>query len=120
MLPRLRHHHDWCTNGPCAGSISPMMPWSTLHGRSACRCALRNFAENFGTSGSGGNSAAGIGCPPGLDRPDPGCGRYTQAWPSRSSHAYAPAKILVASSVSASVSDGISLTLPVHGSNSQP
>ena len=26
MLAALRHHHARCTNGPCAGSISPMMP----------------------------------------------------------------------------------------------
>src|SRR5271165_1731497 len=41
MLERERHHHAWCTKGPCAGSIRPMMPWSTLQGRSAVRKAVR-------------------------------------------------------------------------------
>ena len=39
LLPgrRVRHHHAWCTNGPCAGSISPMIPLSTLQAKSAVR-----------------------------------------------------------------------------------
>jgi len=41
ILAALLHHHARCTNGPCAGSINPMIPWSTLQGRSADKCAVR-------------------------------------------------------------------------------
>src|SRR5271167_1868270 len=112
MLARLRHHHAWCTNGPCAGSINPIIPWSTLQGSSAVRCALRNRAENFGTSGTAGNSPETL--------PTPGSGMYTHAYPSRSSQGKAPAKIFVGSSVSWLVSEGIFSHRPLQGSNRHP
>src|SRR5438552_18878032 len=52
MLALERHHHAWCTNGPCAGSISPIIPWSTLQGRSAVRNAVRYLDPNFSSSGT--------------------------------------------------------------------
>src|ERR1700728_3145148 len=55
MLACDRHHHAWCTKGPCAGSISPMIPWSILQGSSALRCALRYRSLNLGNSGTGGS-----------------------------------------------------------------
>ena len=40
MLRRLRQYQDWCTNGPCAGSISPVIPVSILQVRSAVRFVM--------------------------------------------------------------------------------
>src|SRR5947199_10347159 len=40
MLPRFRQTHDWCTNGPGAGSINPIIPWSMCEGSSQERCVI--------------------------------------------------------------------------------
>src|SRR2546425_1011789 len=63
MLPRLRHHQDWWTKGPWAGSMRPMMPWSTLHGRSAVRWVSTWRSEKVGTRGTGGRVLGTLAAP---------------------------------------------------------
>ena len=115
MLAADRHHHAWCTNGPCAGSISPIIPWSTLQGRSAVRCAdakprpeLRHLRHRRQRSSR----------PPPAPPPPPAhTPTHTHPAP-RTGNAFA--KIFVGSRLSCDVSEGISSHCPLQGSNRQP
>src|SRR5947209_7019738 len=88
MLLLLLQNHDWCTNGPCAGSINPIIPWSMCDGSSHDKCVLLYFFEKNGNDGAAGTSFGN--CPAALL---PGAVMYTQTYPSRSSHGKNPTKI---------------------------
>src|ERR1700675_1601436 len=77
MLRRLRQYHDWCTKGPCAGSINPMIPWSTCDGSSQDSRVILYFSLNTGSCGASG-TFSGVR--------DPGEVIYTQTYPSCSAH----------------------------------
>jgi len=114
MLPALRHHHARCTNGPCAGSINPIIPWSTLQGSSACKCAVLYLFPNFGSSGTAGKSTTSV------TLPAPASGTYTHAYPSLSTTGNEFAKIFVGSKRSCEVNEGISSQRPLQGSKRHP
>src|SRR6266566_3169536 len=54
MLPRFRQNQDWCTNGPCAGSINPIIPWSICEGSSQERCVIVYLPLKTVSAGAGG------------------------------------------------------------------
>src|SRR5260221_5562035 len=58
ILVLLRQNQDWWTNGPCAGSISPIIPWSTCDGRSQAKCVLLYFSLNVASFGAAGKVPA--------------------------------------------------------------
>ena len=54
MLARFRQNHDWCTNGPCAGSIRPIIPWSMCEGSSQERCVILYLSLKTFSAGASG------------------------------------------------------------------
>ena len=116
ILAALLHHHARCTNGPCAGSINPIIPWSTLHGNSACRVRTTGTSlPNFGNSGTAGSAAH-------IRTPAPP--RPAARTPTHSHHVLQQEKnshkSSKAPSPSCDVSEGISWHCPPQGSNRQP
>src|SRR5205823_14680001 len=111
MLPRFRQNQDWCTNGPCAGSINPIIPWSICEGSSQERCVIVYLPLKTVSAGAAG-MVSGSRVPGELIS--------THTSPPRPSPGQCPAQIPSTFTLSCPATDATSPPSPLHASTPPP